>query len=332
MLGVLLAAITTAPVTTDNGALRVFNIRLVGISTHSAHKLLATVIFILLVVALRYALRGLASLVLGGERLKRGRFWTRQGINLFLAIVMVIGITSIWFDDPTHLATALGLVTAGLAFALQKVVTSVAGYFVILRGNTFTVGDRISMGGVRGDVIALGFIQTTIMEMGQPPAVQSADPAMWVKSRQFTGRIVTVSNSAIFDTPIFNYTRDFPFIFEEMTLPIAYHDDRAKAEQILLDAAQEHVVDINELTHEARHHLNEKYGVLASDFQPRVYMRLTDNWVELTVRFITRDHRIRDVKDKMSRKVIDALDAAKIGVASATFDIVGLPPVTIKRG
>ncbi|MFO1431682.1 MAG: mechanosensitive ion channel [Candidatus Competibacteraceae bacterium] len=68
----------------------------------------------------------------------------------------------------TRLATALGLVTAGLAFALQRVITVLAGYFVILRSRTFNVGDRIRMGGVRGDVIALSFMQTTIMEMGQP--------------------------------------------------------------------------------------------------------------------------------------------------------------------
>ena len=129
--------------------------------------------------------------------------------------------------------------TAGLAFALQKVVTAVAGYFVILRGKTFNVGDRITMGGVRGDVIALGFIQTTIMEMGQPPAVEAnTDPAMWVRSRQFTGRIVTVTNDKIFDEPVYNYTRDFPYIWEEMRLPIGYKADRARAERILLDAAR----------------------------------------------------------------------------------------------
>ena len=73
------------------------------------------------------------------------------------------------------------------------------------------------MGGVRGDVIALGFIQTTIMEMGQPPSVESnADPAMWVRSRQYTGRVVTVTNAKIFDEPVYNYTRDFPYIWEEM--------------------------------------------------------------------------------------------------------------------
>src|SRR5207237_3024096 len=132
----------------------------------------------------------------------------------------LIGVASIWFDDPTRLTTAMGLVTAGLAFALQRVVTAVAGYLLILRGNTFNVGDRIVMGGVRGDVVALGFLQTTIMEMGQPPPVQNPDPAMWVKARQYTGRMVTVSNAKVFDEPVFNYTRDFPYIWDELTIPV----------------------------------------------------------------------------------------------------------------
>jgi small-conductance mechanosensitive channel len=86
------------------------------------------------------------------------------------------------------------------------------------------------MGGVRGDVIALSFMQTTILEMGQPPPVQSDSPAMWVRSRQYTGRIVTVSNSKVFDEPVYNYTREFPFIWDEIVLPIRYQDDRARIE------------------------------------------------------------------------------------------------------
>ena len=59
-------------------------------------------------------------------------------------------------------------------------------------------------------------------------------------------------------------------------------------------------------------------------------MRLTDNWVELTVRFITTDHGIRDVKDSMSREILQGFNQAGIGVASSTYDIVGMPPLTIK--
>ncbi len=59
------------------------------------------------------------------------------------------------------------------------------------------------MGGIRGDVIEIGFIQTAIMEMGQPPPVQSDDPAMWGRARQYTGRIVTITNDKIFETPVY---------------------------------------------------------------------------------------------------------------------------------
>lgn len=258
--------------------------------------------------------------------------WTGQAIKLATAVLLVLGVLSIWFDDPTRLATALGLVTAGLAFALQKVVAAVAGYFVILRGKIFNVGDRITMGGARGDVIALDFTQTTIMEMGQPPPVQSADPAIWVQSRQYTGRVVTVSNSKIFDEPVYNYTREFPYLWEELVLPITYTIDRARAERILLDVAQRHTVPLSELSEEALREMQRRYFMKPADMRPKVYYRLTDNWLELTVRFIVEDHGIRDLKDAMSRDILQALDEAGIGVASATFEIVGLPPLRVEGG
>ena len=93
------------------------------------------------------------GLILRSHRIERIRFRVRQAIRLTTAALMIIGLVSIWFDDPTRLATALGLVTAGMAFAFQKVLTAVVGYFVILRGKIFNVGDRIVMGSVRGDVI-----------------------------------------------------------------------------------------------------------------------------------------------------------------------------------
>ena len=213
---------------------------------------------------------------------------------------------------------------------LQKVVTAVAGYFVILRGKTFNVGDRIVMGGVRGDVIALGFIQTTTMEMGQPPPVQGAAPAMWVKSREYTGRIVTVSNAKIFDEPVYNYSRDFPYLWEELALPIMYSSDRSRAEDILLEVAKRHTVPISDLSQEALEEMQRRYAVKSDEMKPTVYHRLVDNWLELSVPFFAKDHGIRGLKDAMSRDILKALDDAGMGIASATFEIVGLPPLRIE--
>jgi small-conductance mechanosensitive channel len=305
-------------------------IRLVGLNEATAAKLMLTVALVATLLLLTTVLHPLLRALPGGDRAARVRFWGRQAVSLLVALTGIVGMGAIWFDDASSMTTVLGLFSAGLAVALQKVVTSVAGYFLILRGNNFTVGDRIVMGGVRGNVIALGFFQTTIMEMGQPPAVQSADPAMWVKSRQFTGRIVTVANSRIFDEPIYNYTRDFPFIWEEISVPIAYRDDRRRAEQALLESTRRHAVDPRQIAPEILQHLERRYELDLEDLAPRVFWRLTDNWLEMTVRFVTHDRGTRGVKDAISRDLMAALDAAGIGIASATSEIVGLPPVRIE--
>ena len=312
--------------------MEVFGIKLLGVNAANGQKLLLTLVLIVIVWLLQRVFKSIARKAIRGRRHERILFWTRQGINLATAMILLLGLLSIWFDDPTRLATGVGLVTAGLAFALQKVVTSVAGYFVILRGDTFNVGDRISMGGVRGDVIALNFIQTTIMEMGQPPSVQTAEPAVWVKSRQYTGRVVTVTNDKIFDEPVYNYTRDFPYLWEEINIPITYTDQRDRAEQILLECAERYTVQISEMSEEALQAMQKRYFVQMTDLSPKVYYRITDNWLELSVRFVVKEHGIRDMKDVMSRDILKAFDQAGIGIASATYDIVGFPPIRVQNG
>ncbi len=313
-----------------NQPVEIFGTELLGVTHQNLRKLLITVIFVLSLALANWALRSIAKLFLRGHRNKQIVFWVRQGISLTIALAMMVGVLSIWFDDPTRLATFMGLVTAGIAFALQKPISALAGYLVILRGKTFGVGDRITMGGVRGDVIALRFTQTTIMEMGQPPDVQDADPAMWVHARQYTGRIVTVSNSKVFDDPIFNYTREFPYLWEEMRLPISYKDDRNRAEQILLEAARRHTIKTRDLSQEALKELERRYFIGSPDLEPKVFWRLTDNWLELTVRFVADTHGVRALKDAMSRDILAALDEAKIGIASSTYDIVGMPPIRVQ--
>lgn len=312
-----------------NRALELFGVKLVGFNAENGAKLLFTIVLVVVMLLISKLLRRLARGVT--QQGERTAFWVRQGIHVFTALILLIGVASIWFDDPVRLTTAMGLVTAGLAFALQRVVTALAGYVLILRGKTFNVGDRIVMGGVRGDVVALGFMQTTIMEMGQPPPVQNADPAMWVKARQYTGRIVTVSNAKVFDEPVFNYTREFPYLWEELTVAIAYRDDRNAAERILLDAAERHTVKIAELGEPAIKELEERYFMKRTGLGPKVYWRITDNWLEMTVRFISEDRGVRDLKDALTREILAGLDNLGIGIASATFEVVNLPPLRLER-
>lgn len=309
--------------------LQLFGVRLLGVNADTGKKLLMSVVFIVFVYLLGRALRWLANRKAWSKAGKRFAFWTHQSVSIAIAILCIIGLVSIWFESPARLTTAVGLVTAGLAFALQKVVTAFAGYIVILRGKTFSVGDRITMGGIRGDVISLTFLQTVIMEMGEPAVGDQSDP-MWVQARQYTGRIVRVTNAVIFEKPVYNYTREFPYIWEEMRVPIPYTADRARAEQILLDAAHRHTTDIEHMSEMALEALESRYVLKRSELQPKVYWRLTDNWLEMTVRFIVEDSGIREVKNLMSRQILDGLDRAGIGIASGTYDVVGMPPLKIQ--
>jgi small-conductance mechanosensitive channel len=310
-------------------SLQIGGVKLLGIDSANLHKLLFTVIFFCFLYLVNRLLRYLAEKA--GAHRERTAFWSRQGISIVIFIIGILGFLSIWFDNPTRLATGIGLVIAGLAFAMQKVVTSFAGYIVILRGKTFNVGDRISMGNVRGDVIALNFIQTVIMEMGEPPAVQNEDPGMWVQSRQYSGRIVTISNAEIFEKPVYNYTRDFPYIWEEMHIPISYKDDHHRAEQIMIESVSRHTTEVANMAQPELDHLKQRFFIQAADIRPRVFLRLTDNWIELAVRFLCSTHDIRDLKNKISRDILAGLEEANIGIASSTYDIVGLPPIRIEN-
>jgi hypothetical protein len=111
---------------------------------------------------------------------------------------------------------------------------------------------------------------------------------------------------------------------------VRYQDDRAKVERILLDAARRHTQPFVAPATTALGELRKRFTLPETvSLEPAVYWRLTDNWLELSVRFIVPEHGVRGIKDAMSRDILAALDAAKIGIASATYDIVGFPPIRI---
>ncbi|MGI8705319.1 MAG: mechanosensitive ion channel family protein [Sphingomicrobium sp.] len=312
-------------------ALELFGVTLIGVTPENLYKLLLTFALVFGALVVTWLLRAILRTFIGSRSGTRFHFWARQVVSLTIAALVILAITSVWFDDPGRLATAIGFIGVGLAFALQKVITAVAGYFVILRGKTFNVGDRIVMGGVRGDVIALSFMQTKIMEMGQPPSVQKDDPAMWVKSRQFTGRIVTVTNDKIFTEPVYNYTDQFPYVWDEITVSIHYDDELDRAEAILMEAAREHATTTDNLDPPEIERLERRYGVSVGDIDPKVYWSIGESWPELNIRFLSPDHGTREIKDKMSRQIIAQLREFEISIASRAFEITGLPRLKLER-
>ena len=306
---------TAAPTAAQAHGLKIFGVVLIGATQHNWHKLILTVAFVAIAWIIAWVLRQILKLFIGTRSGTRFQFWAKQGVSLVVAAILILGVMSIWFDSPARLASVLGLIGAGIAFALQRVITAVAGYFVILRGKTFNVGDRIQMGGVRGDVIGLTFMQTRIMEMGESPREKDDDKS-WVHSRQFTGRIVTVTNDKVFDCPVYNYTHEFAYIWDEISVPIAFHQDFAKAEQIILDAANREAQTEERMGKEEVKRVEKRFGIDTGDISPRVFWRITEDWLELTVRFLGPDHGIRHIKDRMTREIMEGFEKANILIAA----------------
>jgi small-conductance mechanosensitive channel len=228
--------------------------------------------------------------------------------------VVVVALGVLWRAFAGRVGVVLGLATAGLAFAMQEVVGAIAGWFNIVSGRIFRVGDRIQMGGVRGDVIDITPLRTKVMEIGS-----SVGDGSWVAGRQYTGRIVAISNKATFTEPVFNYSAAFEFIWEELTVPVAYREDWRAAERILAEEASR--VSDSEGARGAIEHMARRYPVPRAEIEPRVYARATDNYMELSARFVVPVRTARTAKDAMTRRVMERLAGAGIDVASVTQEV-----------
>jgi small-conductance mechanosensitive channel len=151
-----------------------------------------------------------------------------EGIKELRYVVALIFIAIVYSDQLGGITVVLGVASAGIAFALQEVIISVAGWISIMVGNIFNTGDRIKMGGIKGDVIDLGVLRTTIMEVNE-----------WVDGDLYNGRIVRVANSFVFKEPVFNYSSDFPFLWDEIKIPIKYGSNYSATKEIISKVGQE---------------------------------------------------------------------------------------------
>jgi small-conductance mechanosensitive channel len=217
---------------------------------------------------------------------------------------------------------------AGAAVASQKAILSFAGYFVVVFGKVYDIGDRIQLGDVRGDVLDIGFFKTTVMEMGVPPSLLP-NPNNWITSRQYKGRVVTFTNSAVFDQATFNYSRMFGFLWEEMRLPLHFDEDLERAEAIALAAAREATDDAVIDARLQLDRVRQQYPLQPTDLDPQAFLRITDNWVELSLRFLVRAWGVRATKDAITRDILARFRAQGIAIASATFELVKAPELTI---
>jgi small-conductance mechanosensitive channel len=249
------------------------------------------------------------------------RYRARKLITFLGYLAGVLFITIVFSDQLGHLTVAFGVAGAGVAFALQEVIASVAGWVAISLGHFYQIGDRVQVGGIMGDVIDIGVLRTTLMECGQ-----------WVNSDLYNGRIVRIANSFVFKEPVFNYSAHFPFLWDEITVPVKYGSDHRLAREILQRVADEVVGDYTAHARVAWKGVVERYVIEDERVEPTVTVMANDNWMEFTVRYVVDYKRRRITKDQLFTRVLEELDKTdgRVAIASTTIQIVETPALDVR--
>ena len=215
-------------------------------------------------------------------------------------ILIIILLVFIYGDKLGRISVALGVASAGIAFALQEVIASVAGWVAIMLGGFYKTGDRIQLGGIKGDVMDIGVTRTTIMEIGQ-----------WVDGDLYNGRVVFIANSFIFKEPVFNYSGDMTILWDEIKIPIQYGSNYGKAKQMFLNIGKEVAGEMSHKPREQWNKLQNKYRLEDAQTEPMVSIIINESWVQFTLRYVVHYKKRRLIKTELFARILKEIDATK---------------------
>jgi small-conductance mechanosensitive channel len=138
----------------------------------------------------------------------------------------------------------------------------------------------------------------------------------------------------VFQGPVFNYSADFPFLWDEITVPVKYGGDRHLAREILQQVTDEIAGPYVLAAQMMRDKLVKKYMIEPLGVEPVVTMTANDNWIEYTVRYVVDYRKRRRTKDQIYERILDEFDKSegRVAIASTTVQIVEMPAFDVRLG
>jgi small-conductance mechanosensitive channel len=183
--------------------------------------------------------------------------------------VFFLGMIFIWGHEIQTFAVSLVAIAAAIVLATKEMILCMLGSIYRSSSNAFTVGDRVEIGGIRGQVIDMNFVSTTLMESSHALQHQGT-----------VGRSITVPNSLLLNQPVFNESMLGDYVLQTIHIAITRVDDWLKAELVLLEAGQtiaaEYALDLSRHARE----LERRYALESPMIEPRVRISL-DRYEEI---------------------------------------------------
>jgi small-conductance mechanosensitive channel len=272
-------------------------------------KIVSVIVIALIIISISKLIQRNISKVVKDNSSK---YRVRKFINFFGFILIILAASIIYSDKLGGLTVAFGVAGAGIAFALQEIIVSIAGWIAITFGRYYKVGDRILLGGVKGDVIDISVMRTTLMECGE-----------WINGDLYNGRVVRLSNSFLFKDPVYNYSGDFPFLWDEIVVPIKHGSDVNEVKAIFTEIADSIVGEYSKNANSAWIELVNKYMVENAQIKPLITLTFNENWINFTIRYVVDYKSRRGTKDQLFSKILEASKNTpdKIKIAYSTLEI-----------
>jgi len=250
---------------------------------------------------------------------RRNRYTFRKAVSILVLVLLIASLVPIWVENTESLVVSYGIFFAGVAIALQDVFRNIVGGLIIALSGIYRVGDRIEVDDLSGDVMDIGIMNTMVMELGG--AKKGGVP---------TGRLAILPNAIVITSKIINSTKDHSFVWDEITIPLTYESDWQAATLRFLELIRQETGAMSKKAEQEIDRLDEKYYFPENLTEPAVYVRLTDNWIELGLRYVTEARKQRTMHTRLNRLLIEDINSSELyHVASENIDVTGRHTVNL---
>ncbi len=224
---------------------------------------------------------------------RRYQFLLLRRIVLWIAIAIIIILA--FASQLGSAVTFAGLLTAGVAVALQNVIVSIVGYFFLIGKYGLRVGDRVQIAGVTGEVVEIGLVRIHLMELGGPGGNQPS------------GRIVAFSNSIVFQPTagVFKQIPGTSFGWRELKVTLASDTDYQIARERISQAVEAVLAKYQgDIEAERRVMEMNLSPVSSADLGSKIRLHYTSSGIEATVRFPVQIEKAAETDDQLMRELL----------------------------
>jgi Mechanosensitive ion channel len=234
------------------------------------------------------------------EPRRRYQFLLVRTILMWVVIVAIVGLSFV--TEISSFATFAGLITAGIAVAMQSVLVSIVGYFFLIGKYGIRVGDRVQIGSVVGEVMDLGLVRMHLMEYHEQGPLGP------------TGRVVAFPNLIVFQATggLFKQLPGVNLSWHEITLPLPPVADYAALKQQLLKSVRAITDDYRgEIERQSKEMREMSLSGTAGEAQAQVQMHIVDGQMQAQIGYPVHSQHAADIDERVSQAVLSVINGAK---------------------